>query len=100
MGTAGRGPQIAIQAPEERPKSNPRPTEQTLMASTSSVVGVLPGMVRRVDWEGNFYPNEGVTQREPYENQETPRWMKWARTMAMMLAMAGVALIVYAMALQ
>ena len=76
MGTAGRGPQIAIQAPEERTKSNPRPSEQTPVVSTITVADVLPGVVEWKSRQGNFYPNEGVTQREQNENQETPRWMR------------------------
>ena len=76
MGIAGRGPKIKIQAPEERAKSDPRPTTSTLVASTSSVVSnVWPVGVGSLGARNYGLP-EVFTEGEPKETTGVKRWLR------------------------
>ena len=94
MGTAGRGPKIKVQAPEERPKSHARPTPSPLVASTSFVVSdVLPVGVRRIRAGDQRLPDL-FTEGEPEETTGAARWI--GRGVALLAAAAGMAVLIAA----
>ena len=94
MGIAGRGPQIKIQAPEERPQSHARPTSGSLVASTSSVVSDLQLVAGRFIGAGNQRQSEVFIKGESEETEGPPRWLRmivsFADAMASLLRSAMI----------